>query len=74
MSLGLDMGPGGVISAYTANTSPSNLLFYTSLRATYDLKSQWAGGGVFWTASLIFAGVAAGGWLAWKRIDRKSVV
>ena len=44
MSLALDMGPGGVISAYTANTSPSNLLFYTSLRATYDLKSQWAGG------------------------------
>ena len=42
MSLGLDMGPGGVISAYTANSSPSNLLFYTSLRALYDVKSEWA--------------------------------
>ena len=30
-----------------------------------------AGGGVFWTASLIFAGVALGGWLAWKRIEQE---
>jgi len=30
-----------------------------------------AGGGIFWTASLIFAGVAAGGWLAWKRIEQE---
>ena len=44
MSLGLDLGPGGVISAYTRNASPSDLLFYTSLRATYDIKPQWAGG------------------------------
>jgi F0F1-ATPase subunit, putative len=36
------------------------------------LAGRWfdrlAGGGIFWTASLIFAGVALGGWLAWKRI------
>ncbi|HYH20959.1 MAG TPA: AtpZ/AtpI family protein [Azospirillum sp.] len=30
-----------------------------------------AGSGVFWTASLIFAGVALGGWLAWKRIEQE---
>lgn len=30
-----------------------------------------AGGGIFWTASLIFAGVAMGGWLAWKRIGEE---
>lgn len=28
----------------------------------------WLGGGVFWTASLLFAGVAVGGWLAWRRV------
>ncbi|OPH13251.1 ATPase F0F1 [Azospirillum brasilense] len=36
------------------------------------LAGRWfdrmAGGGIFWTASLIVAGVALGGWLAWKRI------
>ncbi|HEY0837281.1 MAG TPA: AtpZ/AtpI family protein [Azospirillum sp.] len=30
-----------------------------------------AGGGIFWTASLIFAGVVLGGWLAWKRIEQE---
>jgi hypothetical protein len=44
LSLGLDMGPGGVIAAYTRNASASDLLFYTALRATYDIKPQWAGG------------------------------
>jgi len=43
-SVGLDLGPGGVITAYTNNASASDLLFYTSLRVTYDLKLQWAGG------------------------------
>jgi hypothetical protein len=44
MSLGLDMGPGGVISTYTRDSSASDLLFYTAVRATYDIKPQWAGG------------------------------
>lgn len=39
------------------------------------LAGRWfdrmAGGGIFWTASLIFAGVALGGWLAWKRIEQE---
>lgn len=30
-----------------------------------------AGGGVFWTGSLIVAGVVLGGWLAWKRIEQE---
>jgi thrombospondin type 3 repeat protein len=43
-SLGLELGPGGVLTAYDRNQSPSALLFYTSLRASYDLKPQWSGG------------------------------
>ncbi|CAO3431630.1 AtpZ/AtpI family protein [Azospirillum endophyticum] len=30
-----------------------------------------AGGGIFWTATLLFAGVALGGWLAWNRIEQE---
>ncbi|MBK1839222.1 AtpZ/AtpI family protein [Azospirillum sp. YIM B02556] len=30
-----------------------------------------AGGGIFWTAALLFAGVALGGWLAWNRIGQE---
>lgn len=32
---------------------------------------RMVGGGIFWTASLIFAGVVLGGWLAWKRIEEE---
>jgi hypothetical protein len=44
LSLGLDLGPGGVIAAYTNNASPSDLLFYTAVRASYDLVPSWSGG------------------------------
>lgn len=27
--------------------------------------------GIFWTVSLIFAGIIYGGWLAWKRIEQE---
>ena len=30
-----------------------------------------AGGGIFWTAALLFAGVVIGGWLAWTRIEQE---
>jgi hypothetical protein len=43
-SLGLELGPGGVLTAYDQNESPSALLFYTSLRASYDITPQWSGG------------------------------
>jgi len=43
-ALGLELGPGGVLTAYDQNQSPSALMFYTALRATYDIKPQWSGG------------------------------
>lgn len=30
-----------------------------------------AGGGIFWTAALLFGGVVLGGWLAWNRIEQE---
>jgi hypothetical protein len=44
VSLGLEIGPGGVLTAYDAAANPSALLFYSALRGTYDLKPQWSGG------------------------------
>ena len=29
------------------------------------------GTGIMWSAGLIFAGVVAGGWMAWKRVERE---
>ena len=43
-ALGLELGPGGVLTAYDQSQSPSALMFYTALRATYDLAPQWSGG------------------------------
>jgi hypothetical protein len=43
-SLGLELGPGGVLTAYDQNQSPSSLLFYTALRGSYDLAPSWSGG------------------------------
>jgi hypothetical protein len=43
-SLGLEIGPGGVITAYDQNQSPSALLFYTSVRGSYDISDRWSGG------------------------------
>ena len=43
-SIGLELGPGGVLTSYDLNNSPSALLFYTSLRASYDITPRWAGG------------------------------
>jgi hypothetical protein len=43
VSLGAELGPGGVLSAYNINVGPSALLFYGSLRASYDLNPTWAG-------------------------------
>jgi len=44
VSLGLELGPGGVLTAYDVNQSPSALLFYTALRGSYDITPQWSGG------------------------------
>ena len=44
LSLGLELGPGGVLTSYDFSASPSALLFYTALRASYDLKPGWSGG------------------------------
>ncbi|HEY7373861.1 MAG TPA: hypothetical protein VIF57_16995 [Polyangia bacterium] len=44
VSLGLELGPGGVLTAYDQSQSPSALLFYTSLRGSYDMNRQWSGG------------------------------
>src|SRR4051812_43178848 len=43
-SIGLELGPGGVLTSYERNDSPSALLFYTAVRASYDITPQWAGG------------------------------
>ena len=43
-SLGLEVGPGGVLNAYDVNQNQSSLLFYTAVRASYDLTSDWSGG------------------------------
>jgi len=42
LSLGLELGPGGVLTSYDFSMSPSALLFYTALRASYDIKPQWS--------------------------------
>src|SRR6476469_192650 len=44
LALGLELGPGGVLSSYTALDSPSALLFYVALRASIDLKESGSGG------------------------------
>jgi len=43
-SLGLELGPGGVLTSYDFNQSPSALLFYGSVRASIDLTPAWSGG------------------------------
>jgi len=40
-SLGAELGPGGVITAYNRNAGPSAVLFYTSLRGGYEINDQW---------------------------------
>jgi hypothetical protein len=42
VSLGLELGPGGVITDYQQSTGPSAVLFYTALRGNYDLAPQWS--------------------------------
>ena len=44
LALGLELGPGGVLSSYNAQDSPSALLFYGALRANIDIKESWSGG------------------------------
>jgi hypothetical protein len=44
LALGLELGPGGVLTSYDVNDSPSALLFYGALRATIDIKESWSGG------------------------------
>lgn len=43
VSLGAELGPGGVITPYNVNTGPSAVLFYGSVRAALDLNERWAG-------------------------------
>src|SRR4051812_21311224 len=44
LALGVELGPGGVLTSYDANESPSALLFYASLVARLDIKDAWSGG------------------------------
>src|SRR4051812_12272013 len=44
LALSLELGPGGVLTSYNANESPSALLFYLSLIARVDIKEAWSGG------------------------------
>lgn len=44
LALGLELGPGGVLTSYDANESPSALLFYASVVARLDIKDDWSGG------------------------------
>jgi hypothetical protein len=41
-SIGLEIGPGGVITSYDRSDSPSALLFYTGLRGSFDLVPGWS--------------------------------
>jgi hypothetical protein len=41
-SIGLEIGPGGVITSYDRNNSPSALLFYTGLRGSIDIVPNWS--------------------------------
>jgi len=43
-SIGLELGPGGVLTSYDANASPSALLFYGAVRGSYDITPMWSGG------------------------------
>jgi hypothetical protein len=43
LSLGAELGPGGVLTSYSAVSGPSALLFYGSVRASLDLSQTWAG-------------------------------
>jgi hypothetical protein len=42
MSIGLEIGPGGVITTYDQAQSPSALLFYSGLRGSYDIVPAWS--------------------------------
>src|SRR6185503_21009871 len=42
-SVSLDVGPGGVLSKYSQNAGPAQLLFFTGFRASYDFTNSWAG-------------------------------
>jgi hypothetical protein len=44
VALGLEAGPGGVLTSYDVADSPNALLFYTALRGTYALSPHWSGG------------------------------
>jgi hypothetical protein len=44
VSLGLELGPGGVLTSYDANPGTSALLFYSALRGSLDLTRSWSGG------------------------------
>jgi hypothetical protein len=41
-SIGLEIGPGGVITTYDQAQSPSALLFYSGLRGSYDIVPAWS--------------------------------
>src|SRR5687768_6616599 len=42
-SVTLELGPGGTVSRYNQNSGPSQLLFFTGFRASYDFTHSWAG-------------------------------
>jgi hypothetical protein len=44
LALSLELGPGGVLTSYDANESPSALLFYTAFAARLDINDAWSGG------------------------------
>lgn len=43
VGIGLDLGAGSTITDFSVNPGPSGTLFFTSARATYDLKHGFAG-------------------------------
>jgi hypothetical protein len=44
VAVGLELGPGGVLTSYDQNQNQSSLLFYGSARVVYDIKDYWSGG------------------------------
>ena len=42
-SVTLEVGPGGTLHRYNLNAGPSQLLFFTGFRASYDFSNSWAG-------------------------------
>jgi hypothetical protein len=62
-SVTLEVGPGGTLHRYNQNAGPSQLLFFTGFRASYDFSHSWSGSLAVhqWWLPSNYAGMLGGG-------------